>query len=619
MNLNQLSLKGRIIFGFLMVFVFVASAAGYLFWDILVLRTDIVELSKVHVPKIENEFELKIASLDVTRLTSRLGTDGFSPDKIKETKERIQKAIQFFEKTFEEMSSQSWTDEQKVAIVDLKDRWSEIKSKTTELNDLIGDGTDAEKRAKFNQILISDYFGLYSKFSSSIDKVKEFIHKDQDVLVDHANSMADSGVRVAAISGVLITILLVFIAYFTLKGVETHIQTVAGSLLAELEKLTKSSRELSDASNQLSSASTEQAAAVQETVAALDEVNAMVGKNAENSGLSKEESQQGANAAVKGKMSVDDMITSINEIAQSNDQIMGQIEKSNQEMAEIVKVINDIGDKTKIINDIVFQTKLLSFNASVEAARAGEMGKGFAVVAEEVGNLAAMSGNAAKEISDMLSSSVQRVESIIRDTQTQVSGLIDSAKDKVAGGVNNANKAGEVLDEIVGHVSKVDAMVGEIAVASKEQAMGISEISKAMNNLDAATQQNATSTQKTFTLADELNKQAEAMRKILSSLVGTTNVKTNAEKNPEKKTVATAETKVKTEKQTHVAKPPPAKNVFSLKEAKESKAPAKIESRATVVHQPLSKPTAPTGAVTGDVIGSTKSIPKSDDPRFEDV
>lgn len=102
------------------------------------------------------------------------------------------------------------------------------------------------------------------------------------------------------------------------------------------------------------------------------------------------------------------MIHSITEISESNDRIMSQVADGNRKISEIVQVISEIGNKTKVINDIVFQTKLLSFNASVEAARAGEHGKGFAVVAEEVGNLAQMSGNAAKEISDMLNGSVSR-------------------------------------------------------------------------------------------------------------------------------------------------------------------------------------------------------------------
>lgn len=74
---------------------------------------------------------------------------------------------------------------------------------------------------------------------------------------------------------------------------------------------------------------------------------------------------------------------------------------SNKKITEITKVISEVAAKTQVINEIVFKTKLLSFNASVEAARAGDQGRGFSVVAEEVGNLAKMSGDAAKEISNI--------------------------------------------------------------------------------------------------------------------------------------------------------------------------------------------------------------------------
>ena len=77
---------------------------------------------------------------------------------------------------------------------------------------------------------------------------------------------------------------------------------------------------------------------------------------------------------------------------------------------------------------IVFQTKLLSFNASVEAARAGEYGKGFSVVAEEVGNLAQMSGIAAKDISALLQSSVKKVEQIATESKTKIDRLVQNSK-----------------------------------------------------------------------------------------------------------------------------------------------------------------------------------------------
>jgi methyl-accepting chemotaxis protein len=40
-------------------------------------------------------------------------------------------------------------------------------------------------------------------------------------------------------------------------------------------------------------------------------------------------------------------------------------------------------------------------------------------VAEEVGNLAQMSGNAAKEITDMLDASISKVEGIVRGHSTE--------------------------------------------------------------------------------------------------------------------------------------------------------------------------------------------------------
>ncbi len=52
---------------------------------------------------------------------------------------------------------------------------------------------------------------------------------------------------------------------------------------------------------------------------------------------------------------------------------------------------------------IASQTNLLALNAAIEAARVGEAGRGFAVVAEEVRKLAEESGNAAKNISSLIS------------------------------------------------------------------------------------------------------------------------------------------------------------------------------------------------------------------------
>lgn len=316
-------------------------------------------------------------------------------------------------------------------------------------------------------------------------------------------------------------ILALAVATFYSNSLSNRLRKIALSVTSNTNAVGGMATQMAEASGQLSAATTEQAAALQETVSSIDEVSAMISKNADNAKRSQENSVVSSDAAQKGKQVVDEMIESIEVINRSNTDIMKQIEAGNQQISEIVKVITEIGSKTKVINDIVFQTKLLSFNASVEAARAGEHGKGFAVVAEEVGNLAQMSGNAAKEISTMLDGSIQKVEQIVNDTRNRVEGLMKDSKAKVDAGTVTAKRCGEVLDDIVKNVSDVSSMVVEIATASKEQAQGVNEINKAMNQLDQVTQQNAAAAQQASTVADQLRNQGSSMQDVAAELIET--------------------------------------------------------------------------------------------------
>ena len=94
--------------------------------------------------------------------------------------------------------------------------------------------------------------------------------------------------------------------------------------------------------------------------------------------------------------------SNVSEATRNNNEVMKMISNTTQMLGELTSSFSEVVEKTAMINDIVFQTKLLSFNASVEAARAGEHGKGFSVVAEEIGNLAAMSGDSAISIQKTL-------------------------------------------------------------------------------------------------------------------------------------------------------------------------------------------------------------------------
>lgn len=389
------------------------------------------------------------------------------------------------------------------------------------------------------------------------------------------------------------------VTYFFGNQIAKSLSNVTSLLSSNAENLSNTSNTLTVQSTRLSESSTEQASAIQETMAAVDEISATVEKNTEAARQSKSVSGDSLQASNVGKQTVVNMLNSIEEISQSNDSIAEQMKSNNEKINEIVKLIADIGNKTKVINEIVFQTKLLSFNASVEAARAGEYGKGFAVVAEEVGNLAQMSGNAAKEISSMLDESQRKTAQIVKETESKVEELIHKSREKIDQGKRTANECNTSLEEIAKNVKLVDEMVSEISRASEEQSNGIKEIAKAMGQLDITTSENSKISQESSSSSIEVNAKSEELKTQVESLlklVNGSNSKLNTlhtvDNRPvahEKKTAPVAKVKA---------------NVVSFK---------KKETIARVPSKNNNHETTSQKAVSGD------SVPSSNDPRFEEV
>jgi len=163
-------------------------------------------------------------------------------------------------------------------------------------------------------------------------------------------------------------------------------------------------------------------------------------------------------------------------------------------MGKSVQRIKESSDRTakivKTIDEIAMQTNLLALNAAVEAARAGEAGRGFAVVAEEVRNLAQRSAQAARSTSEMIGESVQ------------------SAED----GVKISSEVAQAFVSIAENVRKVNALVGEIAEASRDQAGGIKQVNEAVGRLDKVVQQNAANAEQSASSSEELSSQAQQLQ-----------------------------------------------------------------------------------------------------------
>lgn len=367
-----------------------------------------------------------------------------------------------------------------------------------------------------------DSRAYFDTITRVIDSIAKIINHESDVLIRDIQSTQSSS-KFAFIAylvcGTIGVFLITFLALRITKEAVSSLNTVANDLSQSASVVASSSEQLSSASEALSSGVTEQAAALQETVVSLDEIRAMVAKNTENSKRAKELSTVSNSEVEKGKEAVSQMLIAVDEIQRSNEAIEKQVESSNHELTSIIQIITEIGNKTKVINDIVFQTKLLSFNASVEAARAGEHGKGFSVVAEEVGNLATMSGNAAKEIVQLLENSIEKVEATVRETKTQIGHLILESKEKIDTGISTAKQCEEVLVSIAGSSSELEHVISEVATASNEQSSGIDEIAKAMNELDQVTQSNSTTASQSSSIADKLSQETKDIESFVHKLI----------------------------------------------------------------------------------------------------
>lgn len=262
-----------------------------------------------------------------------------------------------------------------------------------------------------------------------------------------------------------------------------HFIEIANVLKGTVATSNRLGSEINEAANAQAAAASEQAAAIQESASALSEMSSMISKTADNSKKSLDSATVVTERTSAGK-----------EIMNKMTQAMTEIEKSNASIQEIAAIIQDINAKTSVINDIVFKTQLLSFNASIEAARAGQYGKGFAVVAEEVGNLAQMSGSAAKEI-----------ESLLVDSQRKVATTLEMIRQRVKEGNIVNDEAVRTFNEIASSITDISGQIKNIAEAAQQQSVGIEQTQKAIGQLDIVARQNAEASQKALTQATELN------------------------------------------------------------------------------------------------------------------
>jgi methyl-accepting chemotaxis protein len=527
---KNLSLRKRIILQTLVISFIVPLVAFFIVSrnnQTAAVYQDIANVSLARVDKLGEmlanfrQIRVEVRSLGLINNTT-VDADKYIADTVK--------AIGEFEKSKNELQALLRTDLEKAEYKKMDVAWEDFYSFGKGLLVLAKKG-DAESFKK----LAEDVRVVCPIKKEGVEKlIRDFIHNqkiESQALVAAAKESETTTKYFALLGTMAGLVAAVLIGTWFASKVSSSLEQNIQVLSQGVEEINTKSQETAIVSDKISAASSQQAAGLQQTVASIDEISAMVARNADSAASAANTSVITTKSAQNGKHRVEEMLDSIHAISAGNDEINHQMQKSNSEISEIVNLIQDISLKTQVINDIVFQTKLLSFNASVEAARAGEHGKGFAVVAEEVGNLAAMSGKAANEITAMLSKSVQRVTDIVDGTKDLMDKLIRESKQKVEQGTSTAKQCSTALDDILVNVSSMTEMVREISVASQEQSEGVREINRAMSDLDQVTRANSEVAQASSITASDLKAEADKLALIVSEL--TAMVQGGAAKVPE--------------------------------------------------------------------------------------
>ncbi|WPU64139.1 HAMP domain-containing methyl-accepting chemotaxis protein [Peredibacter starrii] len=468
------SLKGKLLFAFTFVSLFVVVVAGVGYFSMNKVQREYSYISDILVDNIQKVSELNDAGQEANRQLFRglinVHANQSIYDQIlgdyKEQSSRFARLDKEYRSTPFEPGEEalydkvwsSWTKYEEATDKYFK-KLDEIR--TTKSN-------DDELRNFLNQNL-RHLRGDIRKSFEDLMAFQSNVSKERAKIATTAYNTASLLSLVISVAGVVFAI---GVGLYFSTTISNTISKIAENILSSSTQTASASQQLTSASSQLSQGATESAASLEETVSSLEELSSMVKLNSDHAKEANSLSQKSLTSAEQGERDISRLITA-----------MGDMSKSSKKIEEIINVIDDIA----------FQTNLLALNAAVEAARAGEQGKGFAVVADAVRNLAQRSASAAKDINTLIKENVEKTEE----------------------GVDIADTSGTSLKDILNSVKKVADLNSEIAAASQEQASGIEQISKAMNHLDQAIQSNASSSEEVASSAAEMSSQADCLSELV--------------------------------------------------------------------------------------------------------
>jgi methyl-accepting chemotaxis protein len=382
---------------------------------------------------------------------------------------------------FNDPSEERWqeTAESGARLTETIGAWTE-KVESSEQLSLIAAGLAASDK-ELTQIL-SEYYrniGSQQVHRNEMDIAKTALYdicQDLGALSDKtlSSEAGASTMLIFATIGVAFLLGIGFAAIST-RRITGELMRVVEGITQGADQVASASRQVSEASQILACGAADQVAAIEKTSASLEEISSMVNQNAEHADQA------------KGMMT--DVRKIVDKVGANMGDMSRSIEAINRSSRETDKIV-------KTIDEIAFQTNLLALNAAVEAARAGEAGAGFAVVADEVRNLAMRAADAARTTAALIGDTIQAIDNGNHITLATREAFLENSEIS----------------------TKVGRLVDEIAKASREQSIGVGQVTTEVSSMDGIIQQNAAASEESASASEQMLSQAIAMGALVEGL-----------------------------------------------------------------------------------------------------
>lgn len=272
-----------------------------------------------------------------------------------------------------------------------------------------------------------------------------------------------------------------------LQNIIKEVSISAEAISASSEQVSTSTGDTNIAMEQISQAISGIADGTSESANFVKEINDSISEAAKFSESTADVTRKTSEYSLRVKELAEDGNSRVNEIVTSIQNIASSSKEVNDLINDLGSSMEKIGEIVHMITGIADQTNLLALNAAIEAARAGEAGKGFNVVAEEIRKLAEESNSAAKKIIIMADDNKNKASKAIQS--------VSKVEETVSEGVSKGYQAASSINSIINNVKDIVSQIRTIDDATKQQAVTMEGMAVSMNNVAGITQDVAASIQ----------------------------------------------------------------------------------------------------------------------------